>query len=279
MQICRYEKYGLEYVTFPEFQDKKIIHAFSTRHGGVSEGYLSSLNLSHSRGDKEENVRENYRRLAEALGLSYENFIGCRQLHGSKIELITRRDLTEKRSLECDGLITSEPGIVLVTVHADCVPIYLYDPETPAVGMVHSGWKGTVEQIAAEAVKKMKSTFGTRPEKIRALLGPCICGRCFEVREDVKSIFVEKLPWSAEYIVPKDQEHWTVDLKAIIKNSLISEGVPGENILDAGICTAENTRLFYSHRHEKGKTGTMAALIALADNGQQGKKGNEKETE
>ena len=272
----KYDKYGLKYVVFPENQIEnqkenqkgKIIRAFTTRHGGVSNGTLSTLNLSYSRGDKIENVKENYRRLAEALGLPYSNFIGCRQVHGTNVEIVTLEDVEKKTQFVCDGLITKEAGIVLVTVHADCTPVYIYDTQTPAVGMIHSGWKGTLGEIVAVAIEKMQKNFGSRPENIKIILGPCICGDCFEVREDVKLEFEEKLPWSREYIKIKDSEHWTIDLKGIIKNSLARQGIPMKNIYDSGICTMEKTDILFSHRGERGNTGTMAALISLVDGGE-----------
>lgn len=265
----QFDKYNLKYAVFDEFKDDRIVHAFTTRHGGVSQNHLNSLNLSYSRGDAESNVKENYRRLAEALNLDYKNFVGCRQVHGSDVNVITKADLAEnntdshRKRQECDGLITNEPGIVLVTIHADCVPIFLFDEKTPAIGLVHSGWGGTLKEIVANALNQMKKHFGSQPQNIKMHIGPSICENCFEVMEDVKNKFATILPWSTEYIKRKDEEHWQIDLKGVIIRSAENQGVLKNNISVSEVCTQERNDLFFSHRGEKGRTGTMAALLSL----------------
>jgi YfiH family protein len=265
--IIDYDKYNLKYLIFDGFGDENLVHGFSSRHGGVSKGVLSSLNLSYSRGDSEENVKENYRRLAEALDLDYNSFVGCHQIHGNDIRMITREDIVAVDKPKCDGLITREPGIVLVTIHADCTPVFLYDDKTPAIGMVHSGWKGTLGEISAKAVAKMQTCFGSDPMNIKVHIGPSICRDCFEVQDDVKECFEGGLPWTADYIRRKDTQHWFIDLKGIINQSLINQGIQACNITDSKDCTMERKDLFYSHRGEKGRTGTMAALISLRKDG------------
>lgn len=156
-------------------------HAFTTRLGGVSTGVLASLNIGVHRGDDPENVLENYRILGDALGFSREDLVLTRQTHTDIVRRVTRadcgRDLFTRDIPECDALITNDPGVALVVFTADCTPILLEDPRTGAVGAVHAGWRGTAAAIAAKTAMAMAEQFGSRPEDIRAAIGPNI-GKC-----------------------------------------------------------------------------------------------------
>ena len=138
----------LEYLTAERIT---VPHCFTTRHGGVSEGYLSSLNLGIHRGDKPENVRKNYEILGEALGFDIENLVFTRQTHTNIVRVVDERNrgegLIREVEPECDALVTNTPGLVLAAFTADCTPILLHDPVTGAVGAVHAGWRGTVGDI------------------------------------------------------------------------------------------------------------------------------------
>ena len=147
-------------------------HCFSTRFGGVSEGYLASLNLGTHRGDRPENVRENYAILGRAVGFLPERTVFTRQVHSDVIERVGAaqcgRGLQYEATEGCDGLITDEPGVALTVFSADCTPVLLYDPVRRAAGAVHAGWRGTAAGIAAKAAEKMVRELGCRPENIRA---------------------------------------------------------------------------------------------------------------
>ena len=160
-----------------------VSHCFTTRHGGVSEGYLSSLDLGIHRGDKPENVRKNYEILGEALGFDIENLVFPRQTHTNIVRVVGTENrgegLDREVEPECDALVTNTPGLTLAAFTADCTPILLHDPVTGAVGAVHAGWRGTVGDIAGNAVRAMAEHFGAKPENIRAAIGPndpCPCG-------------------------------------------------------------------------------------------------------
>ena len=182
---------GVTYLTWPEFEKiPGFVHGFSTRLGGVSEGIYSSMNLSFTRGDKEEAVRENYNRISAALGFSPEDIVTSDQTHTANVRVITAEDrgngITKPRPYtDVDGMITNVPGLVLATFYADCVPLYFADPVHKAVGLSHSGWRGTAAGIGAVTVKELQKHYGTRPEDIYAAVGPSICQDCYEVSEDV----------------------------------------------------------------------------------------------
>ena len=177
----------LEYLTSDVLDG--AAHCFSTRFGGVSEGALASLNLGTHRGDRPENVLENYARLGRAAGFAPEETVFTKQVHSALVERVGRADcgrgLQRETEHGVDGLVTNEPGVALTIFSADCTPVLLFDPIARAIGAAHAGWRGTAAGIAARAVEAMQREFGCRPENIRAAIGPCIGPCCFETDDDV----------------------------------------------------------------------------------------------
>ena len=168
-------KEGVPFLSYPILENTGIVsHGFSTRLGGVSEGGYSSMNLSLSRGDSPEAVEENTKRIARAIGVEKEKMVYTQQTHTTNVAVVSGKDAGSTLK-ETDGLVTDSPGICLVTFYADCVPLYFVDPVRRAIGLSHSGWRGTVGKMAAATVEKMKECFGTRPEDIIAAVGPSIC--------------------------------------------------------------------------------------------------------
>ncbi len=140
------------YLYYPILAETGLVkHCFTTRLGGVSKGMFESLNLSFSRGDDRKAVEENFRRVALALGTEYGNFVFTDQTHTTNVRRVGREDagkgLTRERGYsDVDGLVTNEPGLVLSTFYADCVPLYFLDPKHRAIGLSHYGWRGTAAQ-------------------------------------------------------------------------------------------------------------------------------------
>lgn len=261
-----YPKYHLAYIVPDNVtEDAGIALGFSTKHGGVSSGRLFSMNMSYSRGDAPENVAENYNRLAEALRISGKRIFSNHQVHGNQVRVIDAKD--EKTGfyaeLEYDAAITDREDVILTAVHADCIPVFFYDPIKRAVGAAHSGWKGTVLEVAAQTVEKMTETYGTKPADVLVWIGPGICKNCFLVRNDVYQQFLTQLPWSADYMEQVAEDQYTVDMKGIIAKSLQQCGVASDNIHDMQLCTSCQEGLFFSHRRDKGNTGAMVGMIAL----------------
>lgn len=255
---------ALEYLSAEKIA---VSHGFTTRYGGVSRGYLSSLNIGLSRGDAYENVVENYRRLGDALGFDPHKCVLSKQVHSDIVHSATESDwgagLYADPLSPCDALITNVPGTALTVFTADCTPILLWDSATGAVGAVHAGWRGTAAAIAAKTVQAMKDNFGSRPENIHAAIGPNI-GMChFETDEDVPQALLAAFGDDvAEYIV-KTGEKYHADLKAINACILRRAGVSQIEIAQA--CTVCESERFWSHRVTRGERGSQGAIIVCQE--------------
>ena len=242
-------------------------HCFTTRLGGVSQGHLQSLNISTSRGDAPENVLENYRRLGSSLGFDIHNLVLSRQTHSDIVHVVTEKDrgagLFAPPLPECDALITNTPGIALVVFTADCTPILFWDSETHAVGAAHAGWRGTASGIAARVVEAMGREYGSKPENIRAAIGPNI-GYChFETDEDVPQAIRAAFGPDAEEWITSNGEKYFLDLKAINRLVLNRAGVETVEMSDA--CTVCQCDRFWSHRVTKGLRGSQGAIIVCRE--------------
>ncbi|WP_242987469.1 peptidoglycan editing factor PgeF [Anaerobacterium chartisolvens] len=240
-----------------------LVHCFTTRLGG-SGGF----NLGFNRGDSRERVVENYKKLADALDIDCRNMVLSGQVHDDRIYPADERD--RGKGLFCesdikgyDALMTNKRNTALVTFYADCVPIYLLDPEKKAIALVHSGWRGTVLEIASKTIDGMRNKYGCDPFDIQAVIGPSIGKCCFEVGEEVYSEFMQRLIWSSPHCKKTGLDKWHIDLQSIIKSSIVNAGVKEENICLTGVCTKCNKDLFYSYRGDEGRTGSMAAVMQL----------------
>ena len=242
-------------------------HCFSTRLGGVSTGIFSSLNLNFSRGDDPERVVENYRRIGQILGFTPEDVVNARQSHS---DIVARVDETNRGKLavmgaspECDALITNTPGMALYVNTADCTPILLWDSVTGAVGAAHAGWRGTASAIGAKTVEAMTREFGTKPENIRAAIGPNI-GFChFETDADVPEAMVAAFGEEAKPFIRKQGEKYYVNLKEINALVLRRAGVTHIEISDC--CTMCQPDRFWSHRVTRGQRGAQGGIIVCKE--------------
>ncbi len=254
---------------FPLFEESGMVkHCFTTRLGGVSQGIYSQMNLSFSRGDKTEAVETNFRRLAAALGVEYGRFVFTDQTHTINVRRVTAADagaglLRERDYKDVDGLITDEPGLVLSAFFADCVPLYFLDPVHRAIGLSHSGWRGTVKRMGAATIETMRQAYGTRPEDLLCAIGPSICGRCYEVSRDVAEMFFAAFCGHEEEIAKPRGEKYLLDLWLANEIVLTEAGVPGNQIASAGLCTCCNPELLFSHRASHGKRGNLGGFLCL----------------
>lgn len=266
------EKDGVRYLQFPSLLETGVCrHLFSTREGGVSKGDIGSMNLSYSRGDQKENVDENFRRIAKVLGCGVEDFVLSMQTHTTNVRKVTDMDkgkgiIRKLDYADVDGLITNEPGIVLSTFYADCVPLFFVDPVKKAIGLSHSGWKGTVGKMGKKTVEKMTEEYGCNPKDIVAAIGPSICVDCYEVSMDVADAFYEAFA-DSDYldriIIPKSKEKAMLDLWQANAAVLQEAGIEKEHMTLPDICTACNKQLLFSHRASHGKRGNMGAFLML----------------
>jgi len=267
--ITYIEKNGVEFIQFNNLNKYSdiLVHCFTTRRGGVSEGEYESLNMAFNKKDKRENVEENYRRVANALGIDTLNMVLSNQVHDSKIRIVSDADRgkgihRESDIIGVDGLMTDCPEVALVTFYADCVPVFLFDPVKRVIALVHSGWRGTLKNISKEAVVKMEKEFGCNTRDIEAAIGPSIGQCCFEVGEEVYEEFVNTFDWCGVFC-KKVGNKWYIDLQSVIRQVLKSEGLQESKILIAGICTKCHNDIFFSHRGDNGKTGTLTAIMQL----------------
>ena len=244
-----------------------VPHCFTTRLGGVSTGYLSSLNIGMNRGDDPKNVEENFRILTDALGCSLSDLALTRQIHTDIVRVATREEagksLDNRDWPECDALITCDPGVALVVFTADCTPILLHDPVTGAVGAAHAGWRGTALGIAAKTVDAMVREFGCDPRNIRAAIGPNIGACCFETDRDVPDAMVEALGEDAKPFIRPNGDKYYVNLKEINALWLRRAGV--ERIEISNVCTVCQWETFWSHRVTRGQRGSQGAVIVCKE--------------
>ena len=255
-----------------------VEHCFTTRLGGVSADIFSTMNLSFTRGDEEAAVRENYQRLARALGAEVGQFVCSDQTHTVNVRRVTAADagkgLTRERDYrDVDGLITDEPGLVLSTFYADCVPLYVVDPVHRAIGMSHSGWRGTAARMGAVTLSAMQEAYGTRPEDVVCAVGPSICKDCYEVSADVADIFVEEFPGHEQEILAESEKNsvgmahadkkYQLDLWKANEIIFQEAGVRKEHLAVTDICTCCNPKLLFSHRASHGKRGNLGGFLYL----------------
>ena len=268
------QKNGVTWLTYPAFEKiPGIVHGFSTRLGGVSQGIYESMNLSFTRGDEEEAVFENYRRISEAIGFLPEDIVCSDQTHTTNVRRVGRADrgkgiVKARDYTDVDGLITNAPGIVLATFYADCVPLFFVDPKNRAIGLSHSGWRGTVGKIGKVTVEAMKREFGSNPEEIYTAVGPSICQDCYEVSEDVIVQFEEQFKKENHKDLFYKKENGKYQLNLWKANELVflEAGIKPEHITMPGICTCCNPNFLFSHRASHGKRGNLAAFLGLREN-------------
>lgn len=243
-------------------------HGFTTRLGGVSRGKYDSLNLALHVGDDNAAVLSNRRKVSRIFSWQLENWSVGEQVHGCRIVAVKeggRGSLAADDAYpETDGMITNVPGVVLSTFAADCIPILLCDPIKRAIGVVHAGWKGTVQMIADKAITELVKNYGTVPADCLAVIGPGIGPDCFEVDSRVKAIWQEKFSFYPEVVrAGNAEDKYFIDLWQTNKRQLIERGLKPDNIAVAEVSTFFRTDLFYSYRAEAGKTGRYAGLICL----------------
>lgn len=257
---------------YPRLAESGLVqHCFTTRMGGVSKGEYASMNLSFTRGDDENAVKENYKRVADAMGTAYDRIVCSDQTHTTNVRKVTSADagcgLTKKRGYsDIDGLITNEPGLTLATFYADCVPLYFVDTVHRAIGLSHSGWRGTVRRMGRVTIEAMRKEYKTEPKDVLCAIGPSICKDCYEVSADVAEEFIREFPHDAPKILDKKANgKYQLDLWEANRRVLLDAGVPEENIVKPNVCTSCNHDLLFSHRASNGRRGNLGAFLCIRE--------------
>lgn len=272
---------------FKNLQDQpRLVHAISTRKApgapllpevqpSLPDDYRLSGWLKYNR---REDIYGRRSELLAALGLDYKkvqpNLVGLQQRHTANVVIVGDEaygaELNFEKPLpECDGVLTDRPGIPLMTTHADCPPVLLYDPVRRVIGSVHSGWRGTVGKIGLEAVRLMTERYGSRPEDILAGVGPSIGPCCYQVGEPVLSE-VDRAFGSesaAELLTLQPDDSYHFDLWQAIHWTLLEAGLREENIEQSSLCTRCHNNRFFSYRatppDQRHNYGQFVAVIML----------------
>lgn len=258
------------FLTYNRLSDLSFIrHAFSTRLGGVSEGEFTSMNLSFGRGDSDDNVTENYKRICKAAGFEYDSLTASKQIHETIVRNVTKqnRGVGIYKPVDMpsvDALVTNDKEVTLVTYYADCTPVFFADPVRKAIGLAHAGWRGTVGGISEKVVEKMTADFGTDPADLICAIGPVIGKCCYEVSGDCADEFIKLFGADSSVIETTSKpDKFMIDLSLANKLFLMKAGVKEENIVISDLCTRCNCDLLWSHRATDGKRGTMSAFMQL----------------
>ena len=244
-----------------------VRHAFTTKFGGVSTGHCESLNLGFGRGDEQANVRENYRRLADALGVENSRWTLTKQIHETEVSVVGDQQagmgLHQPMAWQSDAIVTALRDTPLIGFCADCVVTLLYDPATHTAGVCHAGWRGMAAGILPKTVGVMEQQLGTRRDSLVAVLGPSIRQECFETDADVPEAMERQLGALVRPFIAEKGPKFHVDLQGIGVKLLENAGLALENVIDSGICTMCHADEFWSHRATHGLRGVQGGVICL----------------
>jgi len=242
---------GKAFLKLPALENiDSIRHAFTTRQGGIG---------ARNNGIKSP---DDWNAVAQFFGIAPDRLVTVNQVHGEAIVTVDGLNYRSTRSAQADGLITNMPGIAICIETADCVPILIIDPATPAIGAVHAGWRSTVQKIVQKAVRRMQDEFGSDPCRMIAAIGPAIGPECYEVDEPVMGPVRENFPFWNEVAVSRGRDKWGLDLVKLNRMELLQIGLAEKNVHSLGMCTSCRKDLFYSFRAE-GRTGRMLSVVML----------------
>ena len=265
--VVHINKNGYQYLQFRrllQYSDK-VRHAYSL---GIEKNFRTTgkyLDESHF---QVEAAKNDYKLLCENIGTNYNNIIKGRQAHSDRVlHILEAPNLGPIWASDeiSDGLITNKKDAILATTNADCILLLMYDPVNNVIANVHSGWRGTVQRIAVNAVTEMQRVYGSNPEDIICCMSPSIRRCHFEVDRDVKDIFEKEFAsLNVNYIDEKiPNQKWNIDTVLINKIILQNAGLQGCNIIDSGICSVCDCDLIHSYRVEKEGFGLSTAIIEL----------------
>ncbi len=239
------------FLTIPALDSAGLVsHVFTTRRNGLG-GRTNGVKLP---GDWDE--------VAGYFGIDTEHVITLQQVHGEQVVTIDSGNYRRVGMMQADAMISRSPGIAVGVETADCVPILLVDPATPAIAAIHAGWRSTVKKIVRKTAGKMKNEFGSDPAGLIAAIGPAIGPECYEVDEPVMGHVREAFPFWRDVTAPRRSGRWDLDLVKANRIELVHIGVPENQIHSLGLCTSCRSDLFYSFRAE-GRTGRMLSAIMI----------------
>lgn len=254
---------ALRYYSFDLLDQYDLPHGLFTRHGGVSPAPWETLNLGGTVGDTREHVIENRRRIFQVFDRPVESIFDSWQMHGHEVLCAEEPRPLDGPHQKGDAILTDHCNITLFMRFADCVPVFLFDPVKRVIGIVHAGWRGTVERTAAAAVEYMSTCYGSRPEDLLAGIGPSICVNHYEVGQSHLVVDAVRDSFGRDAVAVLRRNDGATHLDLWKANQLVLEAVGVRRIEQSGMCTYCQNQDWYSHRAEKGKTGRFGALLAL----------------
>ncbi|HGY54867.1 MAG TPA: peptidoglycan editing factor PgeF [Caldithrix abyssi] len=232
-----------------------LLHAFSTRIGGVSRPPFHELNLGLHTADNRKNVEQNRRLFFDRLKISEQQVVFPEQVHSDHIEVVSCGGVIPR----CDGLITVQKNVFLSVQTADCFPVFIFDPKQEVVALVHSGWRGTARNICGKAVGMMKDQFGSRAEDLLAAIGPGVQQTCYQVDEETAACFQDK------YLIPDGIGHYKLDVQGCIVGQLKEAGIPIAQMEIDRACTHCADHKYYSYRRDGQNSGRMMGIIGISE--------------
>ncbi|KAA3614900.1 MAG: peptidoglycan editing factor PgeF [Calditrichaeota bacterium] len=238
---------------FSLFDNQPIIHANSTRAGGMSEGTFSSLNLGLNTNDNLEKVKQNRTIFFNHFNLNQNNLVFPGQIHSDQVKIVDQPGIVS----DCDALITSTPGLTLTIQTADCFPLFIYDPIKHICAIVHSGWRGSAKNIASKTILKMQENFNSKSKNLLIAIGAGIQQKNYQVDTATASNFSKK------FLIADGENHYKLSVQDVILNQLLEMGVYEENIEADKTCTFEAIEKYYSFRRDGAKSGRMMGFIGL----------------
>ncbi|HEY6046182.1 MAG TPA: peptidoglycan editing factor PgeF [Pyrinomonadaceae bacterium] len=262
------ERDGVRALVCAPLEQDGFTNAFSTRLGGVSPMPADSLNLAGFNEDAAENIYENRKRFLKLFAGSW-TLTGCWQIHSADVRVVESEAAAQPKpevlgdDQYCDALVSNQPKILLAVKTADCVPILLGDAKSGAFAAVHAGWRGTSASILGQAIQQLSKHYSTRPEDLRAAIGPAANVCCYEVGAEVISQFKDRFPQADSLLEPTREGHARIDLHKSNRDQLISAGVSPDRIHLAPLCTMDRTDLFFSYRREKAVHGRVGRLMSV----------------
>ena len=256
----RIEHSGLAFYRNRGWQN--LAHGIFTRLGGVSKGHWTSLNIGSNNGDDGAAVGENHQRMYDAANLCGDRATTTWLVHGTDVVVVDAPRNGRSWLAKADGMITDQPDLPLVMRFADCVPLLMYDPVKPAIGLGHAGWRGTVSGMAAKMVNAMQRAYGSSPQDIQVVVGPAISRDNYEVGNEV-AYEAHKYYGDASEVVWQDPDDGSAFFDLWLANQLDFQRMGVENVKVLRLCTYDNTDEFFSHRAEQGKTGRFGVVISL----------------
>jgi YfiH family protein len=244
-------KKDIRYLTVPALdRTGRVLHAFTTRQNGLG-GRNNGIKLP-----------DDWNAVAQSFGVGPDRLVTVNQIHGERIVKVDDQNYRGMKTVQADAMITNISGFAIGVETADCVPLLLVDPATPAVGAVHAGWRSTAKKIVQKAVKKMQDEFGSDPSRMIAAIGPAIGPECYEVDEPVMGPVREAFSFWKDVASSRGSDKWSLDLVKLNRMELVQTGLDEKNIHSLGMCTSCRKDLFYSFRAE-GRTGRMLSVIMI----------------